>query len=91
MQVWKYPIVEPADHVVFEMPKNAWPLCVHIQHGVPCIWVAVDPTAELEKRTFLIVGTGHEFGDDVFGYIGSFQLANGLLVFHVFDTLGGEQ
>lgn len=80
--VWKFPFAL-VDRQVLSMPRGAAPLYVATQFEQPCLWALVDPVAPKEQRTFLIVGTGHR---GVVGrYLGSFQLHNGQLVFHIFE------
>lgn len=73
------------------MPENATILCVQIQAGVPCVWAAVNPAEPDELRIFNWRGTGHELGNVALDkYVGTVQLENGSLVFHLFDG-GVEQ
>ena len=87
--VWKYPL-EVEDEQIIEMPANAHILTVQTQQGRPCLWALVDPTRPFEPRRILIAGTGHERKDldDVgVGYIGTFQVMGGGLIFHVFESV----
>ncbi len=86
-RVYKYPL-DIQDEVIVMMPKGARVLSVQVQNGRPCLWAAVDPSeTELEKRLFRIAGTGHPIYDDVVdGFIGTIQLYDGKLVFHVFEA-----
>lgn len=86
-RVWKYPLPID-DEVSVEMPEGACPLTVQVQGGRPTLWALVDPDAVPTTRRFRIAGTGHPIGADVGAHVGTFQLADGGLVFHVFD--GGE-
>jgi len=63
--------------------------------GQACIWAAVDPAATPVMRRFRLAGTGHDvsdifnaagsqFGNDTL-YVGTFQMARGQLVWHLFD------
>lgn len=84
--IWKAKITVADD--VIEVPKFAKILCVQVQNGEPHIWFLCNPTAVKEKRKFLIIGTGFEFDADIIeDYIGTFQLDNSALVFHVFETV----
>lgn len=82
MTVWKYPV---ADSI--SMPKGAKLLHVAAQGDVPHIWALVDPSRELEERRFMRVGTGWHFLN-VGQYVGTYHLACGAFVFHVFEALG---
>lgn len=83
-EIWKYDIDEGQQFI--KMPKGAKHLTVQMQHNTPRIWVIVDPNADREDRLVSVIGTGHSIPDSrLLGeYVGTFQLANGLLVFHVF-------
>lgn len=84
-EVWKFPIVPGESWIT--MPARAELLYVDTQGGEPFVWARVDPTARLVQRYVVTYGTGHDI-DGSPDYVGSFQLANGALVFHVFS--GGE-
>lgn len=75
--------------IVIEMPVGTEILTVQTKRGSPCIWALIDPeTTNLEKRHFYIFGTGHEINHDVnqLHYIGPFQIYDGDLVFHLFES-----
>lgn len=83
--VWKYPITPNVSDV--QMPKGAKVLTVQMQNGQPCMWVLVDPDEKKETRTFMLIGTGHKVSPGVdLKYIGTFQLEEGRLVFHLFEV-----
>ena len=80
--IYKYKLV-PAETQAIIMPEGAKVLTVQVQRGCPCLWALVESTNPPIARHFRIYGTGENF---VHGeYIGSFQLAGGDLVFHVFE------
>lgn len=82
--IWKFPLIIQ-DRQLCRMPAGAEVLCVQLQHGCPYLWAVVNKTARLVDRYFLIRGTGH----DAFGvgrYVGTFHMAGGDLVFHVFEA-----
>ena len=83
MEIWKFEL-EVTDEQTIEMPLDAEILTVQVQHGVPCIWVAVVPTNLKVKRGIRIAGTGHTLLTTN-GYIGTFQMMGGNLMFHVID------
>ena len=85
MAVWKYP-VKVDDRFSVEMPKGAEVLHVDLQRGGVFMWARVDPAAPPEIRSFRLAGTGHELAGDVGRHVGSFMLAGGGLVFHVFEA-----
>ena len=84
--IWKFPL-GVADEQTIEMPQGAKVLAVQVQGEQVCVWVLVDPHADKERRTFYIVGTGHDLWDDWgrLRHLGTFQLRGGALVFHVFE------
>lgn len=86
-QIWKYEIAT-TDWQHIEMPKNAKILCVQIQNRMPCIWAMGDTEEELINRKIVVIGTGHDVPDyEELIYIGTYQLDDGRLVFHVFERV----
>ena len=84
-QVWKFPL-KADDHNDVEMPEYAQLLHVREQHGTPCLWALVDPSARKVKRRVRIAGTGHNIEvDECNVYVGTVELHGGALIFHVFD------
>lgn len=85
--VFKYP-VEITDNVFVEMPVGAEILCVQLQRGVPCIWAKVDPKVVTSRRRFRWAGTGHPLNPERdHRYVGTVQMEDGALVFHLFEVL----
>lgn len=80
--IYKYPI-EVTDVQHIEMNEGARILSVQTQQGRPCLWALVDTSKPKRKVEIHVHGTGHENTLD-FHYIGTFQLHQGALVFHVF-------
>jgi len=90
-KIYKFPIPEVVDEQEVMMPVNAQILCVQLQHGKPCIWAMVGSDLNLIKRKIRIIGTGHPIEDfDLLTYIDTFQLADGQLVFYVFEKIESE-
>jgi len=88
--VWKYR-VPVADDFAIDMPVGTQVLTMQMQRGQPCIWALIDAKvdAPFEQRKFRMFGTGHEIEEDIeMSYVGTFQIGNGLLVFHVFEEVG---
>ena len=86
--IWKFPF-EVSDKVCIKMLVNAKILSVQVQYGTPCIW-AICSDIELsstiqEKRLFSIYGTGHQHSKIKGTFIGTFQMMEGSLVFHLFE------
>jgi hypothetical protein len=85
--VWKYPLPDDwRDTFDLDMPAGAQVLAVQVQHGHPCIWALVDPSASLETRLFRIAGTGHPITEALGRHVGTFQMLGGDVVFHVFEV-----
>jgi hypothetical protein len=87
MKVFKYPI-EVTDYQSVTLPQNAEILTVQVQNGMPCIWALVNPDNKAEVRKFRLAGTGHDISTDEarkLNYIGTIQMRNGMLVFHLFE------
>jgi hypothetical protein len=83
--IWKYQL-EVAGLSILQIPKGGKILCVQTQNEQPCVWVDVDSEAPTETRWFKIFGTGHKMEINEGKYIGTFQLSNGSLVFHLFEV-----
>lgn len=83
--IWKFPL-PILDEPRVPMPRGAVLLTVAAIRDEPFVWAIVDPDAPLVDRELSVRGTGHELGE-VGGYIGTFTLADGHLVFHVFDAV----
>lgn len=81
--IWKFTL-EP--NCTLEMPIGAEILTVQEQNGHAQMWALVDPYAENEEREFAVYGTGHKIPDSPGAYVGTFQLNEGTLVFHVFEA-----
>lgn len=88
--IHKYKIEEITDLFEIEMPRGAKVLTVQLQQGTPCIWAQVDPKQPMDKRQFRLAGTGHPLDESTRReYIGSFQMSNETLIFHLF-AIGGR-
>ena len=91
MKIYKYPL--PIEDVVkITLPYGASILDVQIQHGDPYIWAMVEPDNDPEERVLCIFGTGQEIpmvelhsSSPYYDYIGTFQMKDGDIVFHVFE------
>lgn len=89
--VWKFPLnVTGEDVFHLEMPRMARILSLQTQGNIPCIWALVDPKQPLVRRWFRIAGTGHPIENtDSMTFIGTFQIMQGQLVFHIFELPEG--
>ena len=82
--IWKYTL-EPDSTI--DMPIGAEVLAVDEQRGEPQVWALVDPSANTEKRRFVVYGTGQTMDNNPGRYIGTLQLLGGTYVFHVFEIV----
>ena len=87
MKVYKY-VLEVTEQQTIEIPEGAQILSVQVQKGIPCIWALVDPNMKLTKRIYKTYGTGHPMQNltETDKFIGTYQVANGSGVFHVFEV-----
>jgi hypothetical protein len=82
--IYKYP-VDVNDTVSVSMPIGSEILCVQMQNDIPCIWALVDNEKDDVLREFTWYGTGHSVKENPGKYIGTIQMMNGRLVFHLFE------
>lgn len=83
--VYKYP-VSSDDYFQLDMPYGAEILSVQVQQGNPYIWALVDKKEDLMvTRKFRLARTGHPISETNLSFIGTFQLDDGYLVFHLFE------
>jgi hypothetical protein len=83
--IYKYKL-DVTDMQTVSMPIGSKILNLNTQQEVPCIWALIDTDNEIEDRKFSIYGTGHECRPCYEEYIGTFQIKQGFLVFHVFES-----
>lgn len=83
--IWKFEL-ETEDEQTLSVPFDAKTLDVQVQKGKPCLWARV--RSDLPKRdvTILTRGTGHPMTGDEGDYLGTYQLDDRALVFHVFKA-----
>lgn len=87
--IWKFSL-QTKDHQTIQMPRGAQLLTVQAQGGdCPSLWAKVNPLLPKDPRHIRIVGTGHPI-DFQGTYLGTYQLAGGALVFHVFEIVNGN-
>lgn len=85
--IWKFAF-QISDEIIIDMPKGAEILTLQTQHGIAFLWALVDPNAEKERRFFDLYGTGHPIDMSIDRYyVGTFQVAGGDLVFHLFGRM----
>jgi len=83
--IWKYEIPIEDGNFSISMPVGSKILSFQVQKGTPMIWCRVNTDLDLIKRVFKLYGTGHPFENKDGKYIGSIQLYNGDLIFHLFE------
>lgn len=86
-KIYKYPLIIEGEQLI-DVPLGAQLLTAQVQHEVVCIWAIIDSNEEQrESRTIDIFGTGHPMSMATRKYLGTVQLCEGSLVFHVFERL----
>ena len=81
--IWKFPL-PVADDFTLDMPVGAEILTVQMQHHRPALWAIVSTDLELERRRFLVRGTGLPFSGEEQNYIATWQ--DGGFVWHLFSA-----
>ena len=87
--VFKYDIIM-SDEFTIDMPIGTEVLCIQLQNNIPQLWALVDTDTDKEKQVykFRFTGTGHHIDDSLeLKYVGTVQLYNDTLVFHLFQIL----
>ena len=79
--------VTATDNQEIKLPKGAKILTVQVQHNESFMWIEIDPENDTESKYFEVFGTGHSMPEGKRIYIGTFQLHNGALVFHLYERL----
>lgn len=85
--IWKFPLNVGPGWTRVEIPAGATILSCQGQESVPVIWAVVDVDAPKTHRMFVAYPTGYEMDKISGSYIGTYQLAGGALVFHLFEVL----
>jgi|GraSoiStandDraft_14_1057315.scaffolds.fasta_scaffold235116_2 hypothetical protein len=88
-QVWKFPLMPEENEV--ELPVGAEVLTVELTSQGPALLALVDPDAERETRTFLVIGNGTDLPEGVAAlhYRGTAKVP-GAFTAHVFETTSVE-
>ncbi len=84
--IWKYPL-KAVDIQLLEMPEGAEILTVQFQAGNLCLWALVDSEKPKTMRYIRIYGTGIPLEQINLQYITTYQVADGRLIFHVFEEI----
>lgn len=82
---FKLPIIRTS---YLPIPDGAKILTVRAQPHDPLhvfLWAEIDPEATKRARKFHVVGTGQEFDPSPYTYIGTVEIAGGVLVWHVYE------
>ena len=87
MKIFKT-VLDLEDTQRIDLPMGATLLTVQTQNGKLCLWYECYEKALMQKRVIAIFGTGHPMPDNPGKYIGTVQLSDGGLVFHVYDLYG---
>lgn len=85
-QIWKFLL--GGSTTILLLPEDAQILTVQMQRDFPCLWALVTPDLlnGRKHRTFVVYGTGHNIlNSEYLKYIGTYQMHEGALVFHVFE------
>ena len=88
--IYKY-VIKCRDSFVQILPQGAKVIAVQTQQGQPVFWATVDTEQPPEPREFFVVGTGHNFDAESKTFLGTFQLEEGTLIFHLFEPTRGIQ
>lgn len=83
--IYKY-VLDIGKMTTLSLP-DAEVLCVHEQHESVVIWALVDLRANVDARTFWVIGTGDTIDIDGWKYHGTAFV--GSFVWHVFEVIGG--
>ena len=83
--IWKKQI-QVTDTQEILVPVGAKFLSVQEQFEGVCIWFLCNPQMPYEKRKLSIYGTGQAINGDPGNYVTTFQMREGVLVFHVFES-----
>lgn len=88
MKIYKYQL-QVTDEQLLEIPKYSKFLSLQVQYGKPCVWFLVDETSkEDEWIKFITIGTGQQaYGISYYTFLGTYQLLEGNLVYHVWAGL----
>lgn len=85
--VYKYELLgpNPGGTQLLPLPQDAQILRVDMQNHIAVMWALVDPGRDLEDRTFMILGTGHESYNLDEGYIYHGTFYEDVFVWHLFE------
>ena len=85
--IYKYPLPVTDEFEVL-LPVGARILTVQVQNDTPCLWAEVDAEQTvMASHAFNLFGTGHPVPAAPGTYLGTFQLREGRLVFHLYESM----
>lgn len=86
--VFKY-VIPAEDSPTLMIPDGARILSIQGQAGEVCLWAHVDTEMPMAPVKLHVFGTGHHMPDKVveWQFLGTTQLLNGTLVFHVYREI----
>lgn len=85
--IWKHYLSAKTVQTI-QMPAGAQILTAQVQRDEICLWAMVDEVyQEYEARKIEVLGTGISAEEIKRTHIGTVQMNNGDLVFHVFERL----
>lgn len=88
LTIWKYEIPLFGEAFALRMPEKPGLLTVQMQHEHPRLWALVDTEHPYRLYRFRIFSTGQPIPDDKrLCYLGTFQLPEAGLVYHIFFCL----
>lgn len=85
--IYKYTIQPEEGPFKIMIPEGATVLCAQAQHGEVCVWAEVQTENGPAPRYFEVFGTGHRIPLGKRKYLGTVQLEEGSLVFHVYELI----
>lgn len=85
--IFKYQLKVTDAQLLF-LPKGAEILTVQVQNNIPCLWALIDPNEIAKEQHYIeTYGTGTPINIEAEKrYIATYQLAGGMLVWHVFEN-----
>lgn len=84
-KIFKFDL-ELTDSQIVDIPLRSKILSAQLQRGKLRLWALVNPSERFLPTTVYVIGTGNPTPDDIdeCEFIGTIQLAEGKLIFHVF-------
>jgi len=83
-QIFKYSL-DVNDYQTIRLPEKHEILSVQTQNNRPFMWIKVDASSNDCEVLIITHGTGHTVDEKAKKFIGTYQLDDGFLVFHVFQ------